>query len=185
MSKRRTIFTFSLVLALSLTMALFSGGCAERKPLPDNVPPGANPPQLGPDNVPQGEIRTPTPDAPPPGTPDPAIDRQAKDLADDVAARVSDIDGIERAYVLVLGNVALIGIDVDANVRGTQVERLREEAAARAVDQRDIVNAVVQADVETVQRIREMAEGVRQGRPISEFFTQINEILNRAKPTTE
>lgn len=127
--------------------------------------------------------------APTPGNalrtaPTPGNERVAKDAADEVAKKVSRIPGVKNAHVVVVGNVAMVGANLEANVEKGKTEQIRERAAKVAKADPRIVRTVVETDPDTVKRISNMAKGVRDGRPISEFFDQITEMFNRAKPTT-
>ncbi|GAW29800.1 MAG: YhcN/YlaJ family sporulation lipoprotein [Bacillota bacterium] len=171
MSKRKEIAWLTAVLAATL---IWSGGCPARKPAPPTAPAP----------TPPGTITTPAPTPTPPRTEGPRTQAQARDAADDIADAVSRIDGVNKASVVVVGNVALIGLDLKAGIEGTKVEAIREKAATTAKRDPRIVNAVVETDPDAVGRIKKIAAGVRQGRPISEFFDQISEFFKRLKPTS-
>ncbi|MFZ3172732.1 MAG: YhcN/YlaJ family sporulation lipoprotein [Carboxydocellales bacterium] len=171
------------LLATMLILGFTMGGCATRKPIPTPAPPTTPAPSPG-ATVP-GTI-TPAPGVvtPAPVTPAPGIQTRANDAADDIAKKTATIAGINRAYVVVVGNVALLGIDLKKNLEGPRVEKIREEAASQAKKDPRIVNAVVETDPDAVARIQGIARGIASGRPISDFFKEIGEFFNRAKPTT-
>ncbi len=164
------------ILAVLLTAVFMVGCTATKKPVPNQVTPPVPAPT------------TPTPVNPraitPQVVPTPGNQARAKDAADDIAKKVSAINGVNKAYVVVVGNVALIGADIKQNIEGAKVEKIREQAATRAKEDPRIVSAVVETGPDAVTRIQKIASGIAQGRPISEFFQQINEFFNRVKPTT-
>jgi len=158
-------------LALLMGLSVLSGCPPQRKPVPTPTPP-------------PGPTAPAPPATPAPAVPGPNTQAQARDAADDIATRVATVDGVNKASVVVVGNVALIGIDLDKDVEKGQTEGIRENAARRAKEDPRIVNAVVETDPDSVARIQKIADGVRKGRPISEFFDEIAEFFNRLKPTT-
>ncbi|MHB8170235.1 MAG: YhcN/YlaJ family sporulation lipoprotein [Thermincolia bacterium] len=166
--------SFFSVLVLLIGVSLLSGCPPQRKPeeVIPTPPPGPTAP------APNPQI---TPD---PVVPGPRTQVQARDAADDIADKVATVRGVNKASVVVVGNVALIGLDLDKDVEKAQTEAIRERAATQAKDDPRIVNAVVESDPDSVARIQKIADGVRKGRPISEFFTEIGEFFNRLKPTT-
>ncbi|MDA8212272.1 MAG: YhcN/YlaJ family sporulation lipoprotein [Clostridia bacterium] len=178
MNKGIGYFLSLALVAILVAAVLTLGGCAPRKPIPaPPAPPTA--PAPPPATTPAPGAVTPAPVVPAPGT-----QARAADAADDIARKAAAIDGVNRAYVVVVGNVALIGVDLKKNIEGAKVERIRELAASRAKEDPRIVNAVVETDPDAVGRIQGMARGIAEGRPISDFFKEIGEFFNRAKPTT-
>ncbi|MDA8226997.1 MAG: YhcN/YlaJ family sporulation lipoprotein [Desulfitobacterium hafniense] len=162
-----------LIFVLLLGVSLLSGCPPQRKPEVTPTPP---PGPTAPDN----RIAP----APAPAVPGPRTQVQARDAADDIADKVAAVRGVNKASVVVVGNVALIGLDLDKDVEKGQTEAIREKAANEAKDDPRIVNAVVETDPDSVGRIQKIADGVRKGRPITEFFDEIGEFFNRLKPTT-
>ena len=161
------------LVVLLLGVSLLSGCPPQRKPeVTPTPPPGPTAP------APNAPI------TPAPAVPNPRTQAQARDAADNIADRVAAVRGVNKASVVIVGNVALIGLDLDKDVEKGQTEAIRERAATQAKDDPRIVNAVVESDPDSVARIQKIADGVRKGRPISEFFTEIGEFFNRLKPTT-
>lgn len=165
------------LLAVLIIVGLTLGGCATRKPIPSPTAPPTTP-------APTPGATTPGTVTPAPVAPGPGTQARAVDAADDIAKKTATIDGVNRAYVVVVGNVALIGLDLKKNIEGKKVENIREEAAKRAKQDPRIVNSVVETDPDAVARIQGIARGIASGRPISDFFKEIGEFFNRAKPTT-
>lgn len=177
MSKYCRIGTLIMVPLMMSSMLI---GCTTKKPLPVNPPKTITTPST----VYRPPVSTVTPLGPATNVPAPATQAQAKDAADSISAKVAKINGVNKAYVVVVGNVAMVGLDMKKDVQGAKVETIRKEAARIAKQDTRIVSVIVANDVDTVTRIQKIATGIGQGRPISEFFKQINEIFNRVKPTT-
>lgn len=189
------------MLAAVIGVSLVAGGCGgAQKKLTPTVPsrnygaPGGNltgpivptPSRVAPtpSRVAPAPTRTlPTPIAPRPLRTAPTTP-VAKQAADEIANKVGRITGVKKANVVVLGNVAMIGCSLDPKVEKKQTEQIKARAAKVAKADPRIVRTVVETNPDMVKRISNIATGVRQGRPISEFFDQITEIFKRTKPTT-
>ncbi|HEX3031074.1 MAG TPA: YhcN/YlaJ family sporulation lipoprotein [Bacillota bacterium] len=173
MSKYCKIGTIIMV-PLLMSSALI--GCTAKKPIP------VNPPRTI--TTPNTVYRVPTAPMTPITRPAPATTAQARDAAADISTKVAKISGVNKSYVVVVGNVALIGLDIKKDVQGSKVTAIKKEAAKIARQDTRIVSATVAEDADTVTRIRNISTGIGKGRPISEFFKQINEIFTRVQPTT-
>lgn len=110
---------------------------------------------------------------------DPKPDAQR--TADDIARQVAKIPGVENAYVVITGKTALIGLDLDNNITGKTTTNIKKQAAKKATDNKGITDAQVTSNPDLVGRVKDIADGIRTGRPLSEFGDQIMEIINRIK----
>lgn len=108
----------------------------------------------------------------------------ASQQADHIAQVLTGIPGVERAYVLLTGRLALIGIDLKSDISGSKIDTVKYSVKEAAERTGPGYKAVVTADVDTVTRIRKMAAGVRAGRPVSSFADELADILSRLLPET-
>lgn len=97
---------------------------------------------------------------------------------------MTGIPGVERAYVLLTGRIALVGVDLKADISGSKIDTVKYSVKEAAERTGPGYKAVVTADVDTVTRIRELANGARNGRPISSLADEIADILSRLYPET-
>ncbi|GAX91831.1 YhcN/YlaJ family sporulation lipoprotein [Effusibacillus lacus] len=104
--------------------------------------------------------------------------------ADEIAQVLTGIPGVERAYVLLTGRIALVGVDLKADISGSKIDTVKYSVKEAAERTGPGYKAVVTADVDTVTRIRELANGARNGRPISSLADEIADILSRLYPET-
>jgi YhcN/YlaJ family sporulation lipoprotein len=179
-----------------LSVVLATAGCRQASPKPEDSPNprGAGRPEQ---NVtPPGEEHPSAKEAPDmPGNPDqqknvrvpqqaqyPRQDGNATQQADRIAQVVTGIPGVDGANVLLTGRVALVGVDLKSNISGSKIDTLKFSVKEAAERTGKGYRAIVFADVDTVTRIRQMAEGVRSGRPISSFSNEIADILSRLVP---
>jgi YhcN/YlaJ family sporulation lipoprotein len=106
-----------------------------------------------------------------------------KELSTYIAQVVNRVPGVERSYVLVSGNTALVGVDLKADIGGSRIDSIKysvKEAAEKSTPTG--MRAIVSADVDTVTRIRELVAGTRQGKPISSLGDEIADIISRLLP---
>jgi len=104
-------------------------------------------------------------------------------LARKIADRVEDIEGVNRAYVLISGDMAIVGVDMDSNLEGQVTNALKQriERAVKKVDN-NIVNVGVTADPDLLTRIRNMFKDMDDGNPIEGFVDEFQEIFRRITP---
>lgn len=179
MKLRKLMLPLFLLIAISSTIFLAGCPAPERRPAPP-------PPNMVPGPGPGG----PAPGAPGvPGTDTRDLDRNGQ--MQDNTTGVRNIENmIERmpevndAWVVLTGNTALVGIDVNANVTGQRLNDLKAEITRKVKAQtNEITDVTVSADADSVTRIRNVAQGIADGRPISGFANEIAEITRRLAPT--
>lgn len=169
---RKTI----LLLIAVLLLAFASTACtASQKPGPPNP------------------TRRPAPTTPAPTTPNKPVqpggpmtagtDLQPRAMK--IADEVGQIPGVKQAHVVLSDRTGYVGLDLDRNVEGKKVEEIKKEAEnkAKSIDQQ-LNNIMVTTDVDTVTRIKKIAQGTKNGKPISSFTKEMEEIGRRMKPTT-
>ena len=174
MNRKRVILVLSILLVVSLLL----GGCGPfQRPAPERQPaPGQPAPENRQD--PQ-DIERPGQPAPrtQPGQPGP----DANDLANRVADLATDVEGVDDAVVVVISNLAMVGITLEDAADGREAEVKQE--VSRIIEDREpsIVNAYVSADPDIIRQLEEISAGVQRGEPISTFFDQITEVLQRMR----
>lgn len=148
-----------LVLALAAACVLAAAGCgARQEPAPS---PRAQ-------EVPAREAELPETDLR-----DPAARLEA--LAESVA-------GVRDANCVVFGGYAIVGVDVEENLDRSRVGTIKYSVAEALRKEPDGARAVVTADVDLAQRIREIRDDIRQGRPIAGFAEELADIVGRLVP---
>lgn len=129
--------------------------------------------------------RKPVPESPSPArkniVTDQASDAQAK--ANRIAQACNTVSGVEDATVVVSGNTCYVGLDVEGNIEEGETERVENACVnkALAVDP-SVTRCVVSSDADTVSRIENIYQGVRNGTPISSFGNELEEIGRRITP---
>lgn len=124
--------------------------------------------------------RRPGPVEPAPGTP-PMEGNSEPARADAMAEKITQIQNIRAATVVISGNTAWVGVDLNANVQMT--DALKDEIANMVKnDDKTIQNVFVTADADTVTRLKNIANELAAGRPVSGFVNELNEISQRINP---
>ncbi|MBU5482913.1 YhcN/YlaJ family sporulation lipoprotein [Clostridium sp. MSJ-11] len=103
--------------------------------------------------------------------------------ADKIAKELTTIKGINSANVLISNERALVGVNLDENAEGNLTNELKTEVEKKVKSTDPKIQTVaVSADVDVVQRIQNIGKGIGEGRPFSEFGTEIEEIFRRILP---
>ncbi|MGY0373912.1 YhcN/YlaJ family sporulation lipoprotein [Clostridium sp. JNZ J1-5] len=98
---------------------------------------------------------------------------------------VNGISGVRGSRVVISNERALVGVDMAATTEGTMTNDLKAniERVVKSTDTR-IKTVAVSADPDIFKRITNVGEGIRSGRPFSEFGNEVEEIFRRIVPTT-
>jgi len=184
LKKIKNIITVLLIGVMILTSM---AGCktATKKPAPARYTPTPTRPAPAPSKAtPTPGYTTPAPTAPTAPTPAPVRKPTTESMrASRVAASVARIPEVNKATVVISGTTALVGVDMKAKVQGTHEKDVKKkiEKAVKDTD-KSITRVYVTADPDLYKRIDNIARGISEGRPVSEFAKQISEIIKRITP---
>lgn len=158
--KKRTWVALLLIVVLILTVVY--AGCAQRRPAP--VQPA------------------PTTPAPAPTTPAPTTEDNR--MADNLANKISQLEEINSATVVISGTQAWVGVDLKAGA-GAELTNIVKDKITNVVKTEDkrITTVYVTADADTVTRLREMGRDIAAGKPVSGFIEELNNIARRIAPS--
>jgi YhcN/YlaJ family sporulation lipoprotein len=102
-------------------------------------------------------------------------------VANEAAAKVAEINGIQRANVLVTQRNAYVGAVLDNNGQLTGEIENQIANQVKATDP-NIQNVYVSTSPELVDRFNSYVVDIQQGRPVAGFVEQFNEITQRIFP---
>lgn len=115
---------------------------------------------------------------------------------DSAAVRIANIankiEGVNHATVIVLGNVALIGLSLypempprdENNIpKVRKIESQVEKEVGKAESKIAMIS--VTSDPDLVVRIQEIAGGLRNGEPLSDYWNEIGDLLQRTSPKND
>ncbi|MEG6522256.1 YhcN/YlaJ family sporulation lipoprotein [Desulfotomaculum sp. 1211_IL3151] len=108
-----------------------------------------------------------------------------REVADRVVDKANGVEGVRGSTAIIAGSNIYLGLDLNANLeknRSAEVERRVLDQVKNAAPNYTVM---VSSDVDTVTRIRNVAQGITQGRPISSFTNEIEDIGNRIQPKTK
>lgn len=148
--------TVAIVL-LAVFLMMVAGCTTARKPEPNDI--------------------TPEPD-----TDDGRSPSELKAQAEQVRAAAEEVKGVNRAYVVVVGNIVLVGIDIAEDINDQQSNTIKEQVASQIENDPRYVEAYVTADPDLVERVRNIANGIASGKPITQFLDEISDVLQALRP---
>ncbi|WP_028588770.1 YhcN/YlaJ family sporulation lipoprotein [Paenibacillus massiliensis] len=106
----------------------------------------------------------------------------ATEQADHLAKIARRVNGVANANCVVLGNTAIVGIDVDGKLERADVGTIKYSVAEAIHKDPDGLNSLVTADADITQRLSEMAADIRAGHPIQGFGLELADIMGRLIP---
>jgi YhcN/YlaJ family sporulation lipoprotein len=156
-----------LVIAVVFSMLIGLPACMPmRRPAPTPAPTPTNPEnQLGQQNMTPGQ------------------NAQSTTAADRVVRLVNAMPEVKGSYALVVGNVAMVGVDMRDKLSGDKENELKDRISADTKRQMpELAEVWVTADPDLVTRIRDLAGRIARGEPITGFFEEISNIAKKLQP---
>lgn len=102
---------------------------------------------------------------------------------DNIARACENVAGVENATVVVAGDTAYVGIDTDTATATTNLSDVKRRVAQTCRNTDANINTVyVSADANFMDRLRRVGNGVREGRPVDGFRTELTELVRRLTP---
>lgn len=103
--------------------------------------------------------------------------------AEKIESAVNRISGVRSSRVIISNNRALVGVDMVSNIEGTMTNDLKAniEKTVKSADNQ-LTSVAVTADPDIFNRITNVGNGIRSGRPLSEFGNEIEELFRRILP---
>ncbi len=145
-----------LILAFTLVLTSITGCAVYRRPTPN------------------------TPSVPNPATPNNQVQPT---VADQIIQQVNAMPQVKGSYAVVLGNVAMVGIDLRDRLSGEQENALKTRISTEVKQKMPALAEVwVSADPDLVVRIRDLAARIGRGEPVSGFMDQITALFKKLQP---
>lgn len=124
-------------------------------------------------------------------------------VADDVAKKVKEVEGVDDAYVFTTDNNAFVAVDMKNdddntgnngmgntatgdNNNNDVTDKMKKdvEKAVKSVDE-DIDNVYVSADPDFLGMAEDYNNKIDEGQPVKGFFLEFGNMLNRVFPNNE
>ncbi len=92
------------------------------------------------------------------------------------------VNGVKDANCVILGNTAIVGLDLDGHLDRKRVGTIKYSVAEALHNDPYGIDALVTADIDIADRLREMGADIRNGRPITGFAEELSDIIGRIIP---
>ncbi|KAE9637004.1 YhcN/YlaJ family sporulation lipoprotein [Defluviitalea raffinosedens] len=107
----------------------------------------------------------------------------SSERAKHIARIITTLPKVEKATVIVMGNIALVGVELDHGINEEEVEEAKtliEEKTFLA--DASLKNVAVTASPELVKRITSIAQDLNNGKPIDGLAEELGSIIRRITP---
>jgi len=104
------------------------------------------------------------------------------EIASHLANVASDVPDVQDATSVVAGPYAVVGIDVDKDLDRSRVGSIKYSVLEALQKDPYGKTAVVIADGDVVERIRNMGDKIAQGYPVQGFIDELSAIVGRYMP---
>ena|SRR5690625_2432060 len=104
-------------------------------------------------------------------------------IASHLATIAIDVPNVNDAAAVVAGPYAVVGIDIDETTERQHVGTIKYSVSEALRYDPYGKTAVVVADADMMERIREMGNKLQQGHPVSGVVDELSEIVSRYMPT--
>jgi len=108
--------------------------------------------------------------------------KSGQEIASHLVDIASSIPNVNDATAVVLGRFAVVGIDVNSKLDRSRVESIKYSVAESLKHDPYGANAVVVADADTFERLRQMGKEIQDGRPIVGILDELAQIVGRIVP---
>lgn len=165
-----------LVCGLSAFM-LF--GCGQKSAMP--TPQSSHPQSLSPERV-KYQTKRVRQNMPPQTHPSHQYQRGPQTTAKHLAKLASKVPHVRHATAISAGRYTIVGIDVDPHLDRGRVGTVKYSVAQALKKDPRGANALVTADTDLVQRVRELSNEMAKGKPISGIINELADIAGRIAP---
>lgn len=105
-----------------------------------------------------------------------------REVAERLERLATSVPNVKGANCVVVGNTAVIGIDVDGDLERARVGTIKYSVAEALRHDPHGVGAIVTADMDIAHRLREIRDDMRNGRPLSGLANEMADIIGRIIP---
>jgi len=102
--------------------------------------------------------------------------------AERLTGLAKSIPEVNDATAVVLGKYAIVGIDIDQDIERSQVGTIKYSVGEALKHDPDGANAIIVADPDLNERIREVAKDIKDGKPVTGILNELADITSRVIP---
>lgn len=111
------------------------------------------------------------------------VDRKSgQEISRHLVRLATAVPNVRDATAVVLGNYAVVGIDVEENMERSEVGTVKYAVLEALNDDPYGAEAVVVADPDIVARLNEIGQDIEQGRPVQGILNELSDIVGRIIP---
>ena len=111
------------------------------------------------------------------------VDRKTgQEISKRLVMLATSIPNVNDATAVVVGRYAIVGIDVNSKLERTQVGTIKYSVAESLKKDPYGARAVVVADADTNQRLKEISADIKNGRPIQGVMEELADVAGRLMP---
>ncbi|WP_445724493.1 YhcN/YlaJ family sporulation lipoprotein [Fredinandcohnia sp. FSL W7-1320] len=111
------------------------------------------------------------------------VDRKTgQEIASHLVELASSVPNVNDATAVVLGKYAIVGIDVNAKLERSRVQTIKYSVAESLQHDPYGANAIVVADADTYERLKQMKKQIEDGRPVTGILDELAQIVGRLVP---
>ncbi|WP_173916598.1 YhcN/YlaJ family sporulation lipoprotein [Halobacillus sp. Marseille-Q1614] len=108
--------------------------------------------------------------------------KNTQQIARHLAKLAVEVPDVKDATALVVGNYAVVGIDVDKDLDRSEVGVIKFSTAEALKDDPYGKEAMIIADADGVERIRELGDKMAEGHPVEAITNELSQIVSRYLP---
>ncbi|MBO0962575.1 YhcN/YlaJ family sporulation lipoprotein [Neobacillus sp. MM2021_6] len=108
--------------------------------------------------------------------------KSGQEISKRLVTLATSIPNVNDATAVVLGKYAIVGIDVNAKIDRSQVGSIKYSVAESLRKDPYGANAVVVADADTTERLKEIQADIKKGRPIRGIMEELADVAGRLMP---
>jgi len=105
--------------------------------------------------------------------------------AQHITSEINQVNGVQKAMVVVAGRNAYVGLDVKPGLKEEQVHELENIVADQIKGTEEAINTVyVSSDPDFVSRIQKVSQGIAKGDSVTRYADELSDLGRRIKPRT-
>ncbi|KOP81937.1 YhcN/YlaJ family sporulation lipoprotein [Cytobacillus solani] len=111
------------------------------------------------------------------------VDRTTgQDISKHLVNLASSIPNVNDATAVVIGNYAIVGIDVNKNLERSEVGTIKYSVAESLKNDPHGARAIIIADPDINARLKEVSDDIQAGKPIQGIMNELADISGRLMP---
>jgi YhcN/YlaJ family sporulation lipoprotein len=111
------------------------------------------------------------------------VDRKTgQEISKRLVQLATSIPNVNDATAVVMGRYAIVGIDVNSKLERSQVGTIKYSVAESLKKDPYGARAIVVADADTTERLKEISSDIKNGRPIQGVMEELADVAGRLMP---